>query len=133
TNGLFGLKPTYGRLSRVGILPNAFSLDTAGPIARTASDAALVMQAMAGVDPVDPTTVDRPVPDYSTDLNKGVKGLRIGYLRRFHTRDFPGHADVVRALDSAVETLRGLGATIVEVDVAHSVQDYRLVTRVIGN
>jgi aspartyl-tRNA(Asn)/glutamyl-tRNA(Gln) amidotransferase subunit A len=131
-HGLFGLKPTYGRLSRAGILPNSFSLDAAGPLTRTVRDGALVMQAIAGVDPKDPTSVDRAVPDYSADLDKGVKGLRIGCIRRFHTRDFQGHAEVVRAFEAAVDTLRRLGAEIVEVDVPHSAQDYRLVTRVVG-
>jgi aspartyl-tRNA(Asn)/glutamyl-tRNA(Gln) amidotransferase subunit A len=131
-NGLFGLKPTYGRLSRAGILPNSFSFDAAGPLTRTVRDAALIMQTIAGVDPKDPTSVDRPVPNYTADLDKGVNGLRIGYLRRFHMRDYQGDAEVVRALDGAVDTLRRLGAQIVEVDVPYSAQDYRLVTRVAG-
>jgi aspartyl-tRNA(Asn)/glutamyl-tRNA(Gln) amidotransferase subunit A len=131
-NALFGLKPTYGRLSRAGILPNSFSLDAAGPLTRTVTDNALVMQAIAGADPRDPTTVDRPVPSYTADLGRGVKGLRIGFIRRFHERDVAAHPDVVAALEGAADILRGLGAEIVDVDVPHSVQDYRLVVRLIG-
>ena len=116
-NGLFGLKPTYGRLSRAGILPNSFSLDAAGPLTRTVRDNALVMQAIAGPDARDPTTVDRPVPDFSAGLDTGIAGLRIGIIRRFHERDVAADAEVVAALEAAIETLRGLGATIVEVDV----------------
>jgi aspartyl-tRNA(Asn)/glutamyl-tRNA(Gln) amidotransferase subunit A len=132
-NGIFGIKPTYGRLSRAGILPNSFSLDAAGPLTRTAADAALVLQAIAGVDPEDPTTVDEPVGNYSGDLERGVAGRRIGVLRRFHTRDYKGDPEVVRAFDNAVEILHRLGAEIVDVDVPFSAQDYRLATRLIGN
>lgn len=131
-NGLVGLKPTYGRLSRAGILPNSFSLDAAGPLTRTVADCALVMQAIAGPDARDPTTVDRPVPDFSADLATGVAGLRIGVIRRFHERDVKADAEVVAALEAAIATLRGLGATIVEADVPYSVHDYRLVVRVVG-
>src|SRR5262249_57521973 len=81
--GLFGLKPTYGRLSRAGILPNSFSFDAAGPLTRTVRDAALAMQAIAGHDPLDPTTADMPVPDYSADLLPQIHGLRLCLLRRF--------------------------------------------------
>jgi aspartyl-tRNA(Asn)/glutamyl-tRNA(Gln) amidotransferase subunit A len=131
-NGLVGLKPTYGRLSRAGILPNSFSLDAAGPLTRTVADCALVMQAIAGADPRDPTTVDRQVPDFSAGLDTGVAGLRIGIIRRFHERDVAADAEVVAALEAAVATLRGLGAIIVEVDVPYSVHDYRLLVRLIG-
>jgi aspartyl-tRNA(Asn)/glutamyl-tRNA(Gln) amidotransferase subunit A len=130
--GTIGLKPTHGRLSRAGILPNSFTLDSAGPITRTVEDNAIVLQALAGHDPVDPTSVDRPVPDYSAHLRKGVKGLRIGYLRRFHERDVQADPQVVDAMDKAVEVLRSLGAEIVDVDLPYSVHDYRLIVRVVG-
>lgn len=130
--GLFGLKPTYGRLSRAGILPNSFSFDAAGPITRNVRDAAIVMQAIAGQDARDPTTADAPVPDYSADLAKGVKGLRIGYIRRFHERDVAADPQSIAALEAAVDTLKRLGAEIVELDVPYSVQDYRLCVRLIG-
>src|SRR5579864_3188670 len=85
--GLAGLKPTYGRISRVGILPLAWSLDHAGPMAWTAEDCAILLQAMAGHDPADPGSVDRPVPDWRAGLAGGVKGLRIGLVRHFYERD----------------------------------------------
>src|SRR5258708_11133158 len=78
--GIAGIKPTYGLSSRAGILPLAFSLDTAGPMAWTAEDCALLLQAMAGHDPADPASADRPVADFTADLAKGVKGLRIGVV-----------------------------------------------------
>jgi len=132
-HGLFGLKPTYGLLSRAGILPNSFSLDAPGPITRSVHDTAVALEAMAGADVNDPTSVERPVPRYSADLDGGVNGFRIGVIRRFHTRDVSGDAEVVEAIEAAIEVLRGLGAEIVEIDVPYSTQDYRLVTRVIGN
>jgi aspartyl-tRNA(Asn)/glutamyl-tRNA(Gln) amidotransferase subunit A len=131
-NGLFGLKPTYGRLSRAGILPNSFSFDAAGPLVRRVEDAALVMQAIAGRDPRDPTSSDAPVPDYAAALDHGVKGLRIGVIRRFHERDVEADAEVVAALENSLDTLRRLGATLVELDVPYSVQDYRLLVRLVG-
>ena len=79
--GIAGIKPTYGLSSRAGILPLAFTLDHAGPMAWTAEDCALLLQAMAGHDPEDPASVDRPVPDFTAGLGKGVKGLRIGVPR----------------------------------------------------
>src|SRR3954453_3062937 len=76
--GIAGIKPTYGLCSRTGVLPLAQSLDHAGPLAWTVEDCALLLQAMAGYDPADPASADRPVPDFTADLTKGVKGLRIG-------------------------------------------------------
>ena len=130
--GLFGLKPTYGRLSRAGILPNSFSFDAAGPLTRNVSDAAITMQAIAGHDPRDPTSADVPVPDYSADLTTGVKGLRIGFIRRFHERDVAADPQSVAALEEAIDILKRLGAEIVELDVPYSVQDYRLCVRLVG-
>ena len=85
--GIAGIKPTYGLSSRAGILPLAFSLDHAGPMAWTAEDCALLLQGMAGHDPEDPASVDRPVPDFTAELGKGVKGLRIGVVRHFFETD----------------------------------------------
>src|SRR5438094_818189 len=85
--GLAGLKPSYGRISRTGILPLAFSLDHAGPMAWTAEDCAILLQAMAGHDPADPGSANRPIPDYRAALNGEVKGLRIGLIRHFYERD----------------------------------------------
>ncbi len=81
--GISGLKPTYGRVSRAGVLPLAWSLDHVGPMCRTAADCALMLGAMAGYDPRDPTTSVLPVPDYLAALTGTVKGVRIGLLRSF--------------------------------------------------
>jgi len=124
-HGLHGLKPTYGRLSRAGILPNAYTLDVAGPLTRRARDAALAMNVLAGHDPADPTSLDIPVPDFTAGLDAGVKGLRVGVLRRFHERDYPADPEVVAAFEHAVTALRALGATLVEIDLPYSVQAYR--------
>ena len=94
--GIAGIKPTYGLSSRAGILPLAFSLDHAGPMAWTAEDCALLLQAMAGHDPEDPASVDRPVPDFTAELGKGVKGLRIGVVRHFFETDHRA-SDATRA------------------------------------
>jgi aspartyl-tRNA(Asn)/glutamyl-tRNA(Gln) amidotransferase subunit A len=131
-SGLFGLKPTYGRLSRAGILPNSFSFDAAGPLARNVHDAAIAMQAIAGRDSHDPTSADVPVPDYSSDLSRGVKGLRIGYIRRFHERDVAADPQTVAAVEQAIDILKRLGAEIVELNLPYSVQDYRLCVRLVG-
>jgi aspartyl-tRNA(Asn)/glutamyl-tRNA(Gln) amidotransferase subunit A len=124
-HGLHGLKPTYGRLSRVGILPNAYTLDVAGPLTRRARDAALAMNVLAGHDPLDPTSLTAPVPDHAAGIEDGVAGLTIGVLRRFHERDFPADPDVVAAFEAAVAVFRGLGARLVEIDLPDSVQSYR--------
>src|SRR5712671_471275 len=89
--GLAGLKPSYGRISRAGILPLAFSLDHAGPMAWTAEDCAIMLQAMAGHDPADPASANRPVPDYRTALSGNVKGLRIGLIGHFYETDNPAN------------------------------------------
>lgn len=124
-HGLHGLKPTYGRLSRAGILPNAYTLDVAGPLTRRARDAALAMNILAGHDPADPTSLDLPVPDFTAGIGDGVKGLTIGLLRRFHERDFPADPAMVAAFETAAAVLRGLGARLVEVEVPFAVQQYR--------
>ena len=84
--GIVGLKPTYGRLSRVGVVPLSFSMDHAGPLTRTVEDCAMAMQVLAGYDPRDPGSADVPVPDYLATLRAGVKGLRIGYARALQRR-----------------------------------------------
>ena len=81
--GLTGLKPTYGRVSRAGVLPLSWSLDHVGPMCRSARDCALMLGAIAGYDPRDPTASVLPVPDYTAALNGQVKGLRVGLLRAF--------------------------------------------------
>ena len=124
-NGLHGLKPTYGRLSRAGILPNAYTLDVAGPLTRRALDAAMAMNVLAGHDPLDPTSLDLAVPDFTAGIGNGVKGLTIGLLRRFHERDFAADPEIVTAFEATAAVLRGLGARLVEVDVPFTVQAFR--------
>jgi aspartyl-tRNA(Asn)/glutamyl-tRNA(Gln) amidotransferase subunit A len=106
--GVVGLKPTYGRVSRYGLVAFASSLDQIGPFARDVRDAALVLAAIAGADPSDATSVDTPVPDYAAGLTQGVRGLRVGVLEYERAGMDP---DVERAVRDAIDVLRGLGAT----------------------
>jgi aspartyl-tRNA(Asn)/glutamyl-tRNA(Gln) amidotransferase subunit A len=111
--GITGLKPTYGRVSKYGVLPLAWSLDHAGPMARSVEDCALMLQALAGYDPKDPCSDPMPVGDYLTALKNGVKGLRIGVL----TPPEGGELDppVAAAYEAAAKTFAGLGATMADV------------------
>jgi aspartyl-tRNA(Asn)/glutamyl-tRNA(Gln) amidotransferase subunit A len=115
--GITGLKPTYGRVSLRGVVPLSWSLDHAGPMARTAFDCALILQAIAGFDPEDPGSVDRPVDDYTAGLNGGVQGLRIGVPRDYFFDTEAVDAGVAAAVREAIDVLRGLGAVVSEVDV----------------
>jgi amidase len=113
--GTVGLKPTYGRVSRAGVFPLAASLDHIGPLTRSVADAAAMLQAIAGPDPLDPTASRRPVPDYLGALTQGVAGLRIGVDERYITEGV--HPDVSAAVKEAVRVLAELGAHIVAVTV----------------
>ena len=111
-NDCVGLKPTYGRVSRHGVLALAESMDHVGPMARTVEDAAIAFEAMAGFDPNDPTSRREAVTPVRAELAKGVKGLRIGFDRRYATEGVePG---LVQTLDAVLAVLSGLGAEIVE-------------------
>ncbi len=111
--GIVGLKPTYGRVSKQGVIPLGESMDHAGPMARTVEDTALILQAIAGLDPDDPTTVDRPVPDYSASLTGDIRGLRVGVP---HQDTLSGVEEaVLGGIEEALRTLATLGATVVEV------------------
>ena len=114
--GIVGLKPTYGRLSRVGVVPLSFSMDHAGPLTRTVEDCALAMRVLAGHDPRDPGSADVPVPDYLASLRTGVAGLRIGYARSLNDRLGIG-AEEAAAMDEAARVLGGLDAEIVDVEL----------------
>ncbi len=112
--GVVGLKPTYGRVSRYGLVAFASSLDQIGPITRDVSDAAFLLQAIAGHDPMDSTSVDRPVPDYMKALQKrDLKTLKIGVPVEFFTEGLD--PDVERAVRAAIEELKNLGAEIKEI------------------
>jgi aspartyl-tRNA(Asn)/glutamyl-tRNA(Gln) amidotransferase subunit A len=114
--GVTGLKPTYGRVSRFGLVAFASSLDQAGVFARSAADAAAVLQVMAGFDPKDSTSVDAPVPDYSAALGAPLKGLKIGLLREF----FDGlEARNAALIHEALKIYRSLGAETLEVSLPH--------------
>ena len=114
-NGIAGIRPTYGRVSNHGIVPLAWSMDTAGPMARTVEDCAVMFGAIAGHDPSDPTTARTPVHDYLTRLQEGVRGLRIGIVPGY----FFSHLQppVHRAVTAALKTLEAAGADVVEVDI----------------
>ncbi len=126
--GCVGLKPSYGRVSRYGLVAFASSLDQIGPFTHTVEDAALVLQAIAGHDPLDSTSLDLPVPDYSAPLNDGVKGLKLGVPKEYFVEGMDPQVEArVRA---AVEVYRGLGAEIVEVSLPHTkyaVADYYII------
>ena len=113
--GIAGLKPSYGRISRTGILPLAFSLDHAGPMAWTAEDCAIMLGAMAGHDPADPASAERTVPDYRAALADGVKGLRIGLVRHFYESDNPANEATREAIAAAARVLEDLGCSVREV------------------
>jgi aspartyl-tRNA(Asn)/glutamyl-tRNA(Gln) amidotransferase subunit A len=113
--GICGLKPTYGLVSRYGMIAFASSLDQAGPMARTAEDLGLLLNVMAGHDPRDSTSLERPVEDYNRDLARPLKGLRIGLPREFFADGLS--ADVRREVDAAVSEYRKLGATVVDVSL----------------
>lgn len=111
--GLAGLKPTYGRLSRYGITPLAWSMDHAGPMTRSVEDCALVMNAVAGYDAHDPTSADVPVPDYTRALTGDIKGLRVGVPEEYF--EVPIDPEVEQAVRRAIDRLGELGATVSEV------------------
>ncbi|MBM3548644.1 MAG: amidase [Alphaproteobacteria bacterium] len=113
--GVTGIKPTYGLCSRVGILPLAFSLDHAGPLAWTAEDCAILLQAMAGYDENDPASAKVAIPDFRAGLREDLRGVRIGLLRRFHETDLPVEPEMQKALDDALDVLRRLGAEVSDV------------------
>ncbi|PKM31376.1 MAG: Asp-tRNA(Asn)/Glu-tRNA(Gln) amidotransferase GatCAB subunit A [Gammaproteobacteria bacterium HGW-Gammaproteobacteria-11] len=115
---LTGLKPTYGRVSRWGMIAYASSLDQGGPMARNAEDCALMLQAMAGFDQRDSTSVDQPIPDYSASLNDSIKGLRIGLPKEYFAAGLdPATADAIAA---AVKQLQALGAEIHEISLPNA-------------
>ncbi|HLG46140.1 MAG TPA: amidase [Reyranella sp.] len=124
--GIAGIKPTYGLSSRRGILPLAFTLDHAGPMAWTAEDCALLLQGMAGHDPLDPASVDRLVPNFTADLAKGVKGLRIGVVRHFFETDHRASDATRKGIDDALDFFRTEGAEVRDITLSPAA-DYHAV------
>ena len=116
--GVTGLKPTYGRVSRLGIIAFASSLDQAGPLAYTAEDCAIALTAMSGVDAGDSTSADLPVPDFHDALTPDIQGLRIGLPREYFNDDLSG--DVRERVMTALSVLEKAGATLVDIELPHS-------------
>jgi aspartyl-tRNA(Asn)/glutamyl-tRNA(Gln) amidotransferase subunit A len=116
--GIVGLKPTYGRISRAGIIPLSWSLDHAGPMARTVMDTAQLLQAIAGPDQRDTSAVAQPVPDYAAALRRDLQSVRIGVPRSYFFED--GDREVIAAVRAAIEAMRALGASVREIDLPHA-------------
>jgi aspartyl-tRNA(Asn)/glutamyl-tRNA(Gln) amidotransferase subunit A len=137
-NGIVGLKPTYGRVSRRGVFPLSYTLDHCGPLTRTVEDCAIMMQALAGYDAADPASADEPVPDYRAALATRLDGMTVGVIRQFHERDavagFGAESapspTYVAAFDAACRTLQGLGARLVDLQLSPLV-DYLDANRLI--
>ena len=116
--GIAGIKPTYGLVSRAGVAPAAFSLDHIGPMAWTAEDCALMLQALAGRDPSDPASASRPIPNYTAQLGSGIRGLRIGVIHHFHETDHKVSEGTQRGITAAIAIFRDLGAEISEAQLS---------------
>src|SRR3954465_10513564 len=116
--GIVGVKPTYGRCSRWGIIAYASSLDQAGPMARTVRDTAILLSSMAGHDPKDTTSVDLPVPDYEVAVGKSIKGLKIGIPKEYRIDGLA--AEIETLWSQGVEWLKAAGAEIVDVSLPHT-------------
>ncbi len=120
--GIVGLKPTYGRISRYGMIAFASSLDQAGPLTKDIKDCAIMLNAMAGYDPQDSTSIDAPVPDYTKALTKDIKGLKIGIPKEYFIKGLD--SDVEKAVKEAIEVLKKQGASVVDVSLPHT--DYAI-------
>ncbi len=130
--GLAGLKPTYGLVSRAGVLPNAWSLDHCGPMAWTVEDCAILLQVIAGHDPADPASAAVAVPDYHAALGAGdLRGIRVGVPRHLWEAEVDTPAELVRATEAALDVMRALGATVEDVRM-HPAQLYHDVKTVIS-
>jgi len=116
--GITGLKPTYGRVSRYGMIAFASSLDQAGPMAQTAEDAAMMMNVMAGFDPKDSTSVNRPVEDFTAKLNHPLKGLTIGLPKEYFVEAL--NPEIARVLHEAAKVLESLGVTLKDMSLPHT-------------
>lgn len=121
--GVAGLMPTFGLVSRAGVIPNSYTFDHCGPLARTVEDCAIVLQAIAGFDPRDAGSIKRDIPDYRAALRQDIKGLRIGVLRHNWEEDLPASEDVRQAMEEALRVLKSLGAELEDCQV-RSLQHY---------
>ncbi len=118
--GIAGIKPTYGRCSRYGMVAFASSLDQAGPMAQDVRDCAIMLEAMAGFDPRDLTSLDLPVPQWEANLSADIRGKRIGIPKEYRIEGVP--AEIDRAWDQGIAWLRDAGAEIVEVSLPHALR-----------
>jgi len=116
--GIAGIKPTYGRCSRWGIVAFASSLDQAGPFARTVRDTAILLRSMAGHDPKDSTSADVPVPDYEAAIGKSVKGMKIGIPKEYRLDGMP--AEIEKLWQQGIDWLKGAGAEMVDISLPHT-------------
>jgi aspartyl-tRNA(Asn)/glutamyl-tRNA(Gln) amidotransferase subunit A len=128
--GIVGLKPTYGLVSRRGVFPLAFTLDHVGPLTRTVADCALLLDAIAGHDLADPGSAPSTARYFGRDLMRGLRDLRIGFVRHFHETDMPANAEVTAALDDAARVLQAGGALLRDVTLP-SLNEFAAVNRVI--
>jgi aspartyl-tRNA(Asn)/glutamyl-tRNA(Gln) amidotransferase subunit A len=128
--GIVGLKPTYGLVSRRGVFPLAFTLDHVGPMTRTVADNALLLDAIAGHDPADPGSAATGARYFGRMLDRGVRDLRIGFVRHFHEIDKPGHPEVTAAVEDATRVLQAEGAEVRTVSLP-SLNEFSAVNRVI--
>ncbi|MSP88278.1 MAG: amidase [Alphaproteobacteria bacterium] len=122
-NGVVGLKPTYGLISRAGVIPNSFTFDYCGPLAWTVEDCAIMLQVLAGFDPADPGSADRAVPNYRAALKPYLKGMRIGVVRHFWEEEFRSSDDTQAAMAASLDVLKKLGAKLEDVRL-RSRQEY---------
>lgn len=118
--GIAGFKPTYGLVSRAGVIPLSYSLDHCGPMCWTVEDCALMLDAIAGHDPADPASVATPKPRYARSLAGGIKGMRIGVVRHFYERDMEATPEAHAAIAGALKVLQKLGARLKDVTLAHA-------------
>ena len=128
--GIVGLKPTYGLVSRRGVFPLSFTLDHVGPLTRTVTDNALMLEVIAGHDPLDPGSATAPAGDYQRALERGVRGLRIGFVRHFHQTDLPADPEVAAGLENVAGTLKSLGADVRDIQLP-TLGEFAAVNRVI--
>jgi len=128
--GIVGLKPTYGRLSRRGIYPLSWTQDHAGPMTRTVADCAIMMNALAGYDPLDPASVDTPVPDYTAALDAPVEGVCVGVARSWYATAGGADAATSAAIDGVAEALRAGGCTVRDIELP-DVRDFHACGRIV--
>lgn len=128
--GIVGMKPTYGRVSRRGVFPLSYTLDHIGPLTRTVEDNAIMLAAIAGPDTGDPASADAPFTADGEALRAGIKGCRVGVIRRFYQEDFDADPAVASGIENALSLMQALGAETVGIDVP-PLQEFAAVNRVI--